>query len=331
MDEQFLPDLKPLRRTFSYIGICYTALLIVSTLAQLIMAWMPYWIAGEQPAVWQTSWWNWACMTLPLYAVAMPLCYLMMRRLPAQAPEKNPLSVKQILALIPICVCVMYVGNLIGTVLSLLLSGGEAQNAVAELAMDSHPLKFVAMVIAAPIFEEWICRKVLLDRIKRHGEILSALMSGAIFGLLHQNFFQFFYAFGLGFVFSWIYLRCGRIRVPILFHMGINFLGAVVAPAVSSLVDLEALEALDITAVTADQLLQILPGYLLLMAYSFVMLALSVTGFIVLLCNRKRIVWQSVAEDLPLKTALKPALLNIGMIVYTAVCAAMFVFSLAAG
>ena len=329
MDEQ-LPDSKILRRTYSYVGVCYTVLLIVSTIAQLATAWMPYWIGGAQNALSQTPWWTWVCMTLPLYAVAMPLCYLMMRRLPAEAPEKHPLSARQILALIPICVCVMYAGNLVGSLLSLLLSGGEAQNAVAELAMDNHPLKFVMMVIAAPVFEELICRKVLLDRVKQYGELLSAVMSGAIFGLLHQNFFQFFYAFGLGFVFSWIYLRCGRIVVSMLFHMGINFLGAVVAPAVVSLVDLEALEALNIATVTAEQLIQILPGYLLLLAYSFMMIALSVTGLIVFLYNRKHLTWQPTAWDLPLKTTLKPSLLNIGMIVYILSCAAMFVFSLVA-
>ena len=197
--------------------------------------------------------------------------------------------------------------------------------------MDGHPLKFVMMVIAAPVFEELICRKVLLDRVRPYGELLSAVMSGAIFGLLHQNFFQFFYAFGLGFVFSWIYLRCGRILVPIVFHMGINFLGAVVAPAIVSLVDLEALETLDVAAVTAEQLLAILPGYLVLLAYSFLMVALSVTGLIVLLCNRKRVMWHPSVWDVPLKTALKPSLLNVGMIVYTVLCAAMFVFSLFAG
>ncbi len=327
MDEQLF-DPKPLRRTYSYVGICYTVLLVVSTIAQLAMSLLPQWIGGTQNALSQTPWWTWACMTLPLYAAAMPLCYLMMRRLPAEAPDKHPLTAKQILALIPICVCVMYVGNLIGSVLSLLLSGGEAQNAVAELAMDDHPLKFVIMVIAAPVFEELICRKVLLDRTRQYGELLSAVMSGTIFGLLHQNFFQFFYAFGLGFVFSWIYLRCGRIRVPIAFHMGINFLGAVVAPAIVSLVDLEALETPEIATVTAEQLMQILPGYLLLLAYSFMMLALSVTGVIVYVCNRKHVTWQPTECNVPLKTALKPALLNIGMIVYTALCAAMFVFSL---
>ena len=330
MDERLF-DPKPLRRTYSYVGVCYTVLLIVSTIAQLVMAWTPYWIGGAQNALSQTAWWTWACMTLPLYAVAIPLCYLMMRRLPAQAPDKHPLTAKQILALIPICIGVMYAGNLVGSVLSLLLSGGEAQNAVAELAMDGHPLKFVMMVIAAPVFEELICRKVLLDRVRPYGELLSAVMSGAIFGLLHQNFFQFFYAFGLGFVFSWIYLRCGRILVPIVFHMGINFLGAVVAPAIVSLVDLEALETLDVAAVTAEQLLAILPGYLVLLAYSFLMVALSVTGLIVLLCNRKRVMWHPSVWDVPLKTALKPSLLNVGMIVYTVLCAAMFVFSLFAG
>lgn len=327
MDEQSLFDPKPLRRSYSYVGLCYTVLLIASIAAQFAMVWLPYLLAGADNALSQMRSWEWACMTLPQYAVAMPLCYLMMRRFPAQPPQKHPVSAATVFALIPICIFVMYAGNTVGTLLSLWLSGGTAQNEVADLAMDTHPLKFIAMVIAAPIFEEWICRKVLIDRMRHYGVWLSALMSGVIFGLLHQNFFQFFYAFALGVIFSWMYLRYGRILLPILFHMGINFLGAVVAPAVSSLVDWEALEALDANA-SMEAILAFLPGYMVSLLYSLAMIALAITGLVLLICLRRKITLPDSEDAPPLKKTLLPALCNIGMIVYTLVCAAMFAMSL---
>ena len=324
----FENNVRLLRRTYSYIGICYTVLLIASTVAGVAMPWIPYWIGESAAAIVNAPWWSWTCMALPLYAVAMPLCYVMMRRLPAQAPQKQRLSAKQLLALIPICICVMYVGNIIGTLLSLLLSGGTAQNEVAELAMDTHPLKVVVMVILAPIFEDWICRKVLLDRVKQYGEFLSAVMSGVIFGLLHQHFFQFFYAFALGFVFSWMYLHSGRLIIPIIFHMGINFIGSVVAPMINNLIDYEALDAVNTETVTPDALAALFPEYGIVLGYSLLMIIITVIGFVMIVRRHDRLRWHSTAWDMPIVTAVRYAFVNGGMITYTVLCGVMFVLSL---
>ncbi len=329
MEEQdVIQDLSPIRRTYSWIGVCFVVLLVVATAAQLFTAQLMVWLLGEHNAISSAPWWIWVASTVPMYLLAFPLCFLMLRRLPSDAPEKRSLGKRQLLALIPIAVCVMYFGNVIGSILSLLLSGGTAQNAVAELAMDDHPLKYVMMVLVAPVFEELLCRKALLDRVRHHGEFLSAVMSGVVFGLLHQNFYQFFYAFALGLLFARLYLQSGRIGIPILFHMGINFLGAVVAPAVLNLLDMPALESLMGGNVSVESLLAILPGYAVLMLYSGAMLGLSVFGLVLLIRFRCAIVWQSFEPSVPWKVALKPALFNVGMVVYMVLCAATFVWSL---
>ena len=149
------------------------------------------------------------------------------------------------------------------------------------------------MVILAPLLEELICRKLLIDRTVRYGEKLSVLMSGLIFGLLHQNLFQFFYAFALGSVFAYVYVRTGRIRYTIILHAIVNFLGAVVAPAVLSVLNMDALEKLEAGEISVELLMEILPGYLVLMAYSTVLMGLSVFGLVLLILKlRGKLLWK---------------------------------------
>ena len=84
------------------------------------------------------------------------------------------------------------------------------------------------VVLIGPILEEYLCRKVLLDRINQYGQGISVLVSGLIFGLIHGNFYQFFYAFGLGAIFAYIYVKTGKWKYPVVFHILINFMGSVV-------------------------------------------------------------------------------------------------------
>ena len=64
----------------------------------------------------------------------------------------------------------MYAGNLIGTFLSLLLSGGQAQNALYSFIQTDSPVKIVVIVFLAPVIEEFVFRKKLIDRARRYGE-----------------------------------------------------------------------------------------------------------------------------------------------------------------
>ena len=232
MEERISP-LRSVRKSFSVVGYAFALLIAVATTVKLAFLTLPEVMGWD--GLTEQSWWTWVCASAPMYLFAFPACFLMLRILPGQAPEQRKLSLKQFLTLIPICFCMMYAGNLIGTFLSMLLSGGNAVNALNDYAMDDSPLKILVMVILAPLLEELICRKLLIDRIACYGEKLSVLMSGLIFGLLHQNLFQFFYAFALGSLFGYVYIRTGRLRYSVILHTGINFLGAVVAPAVLSL------------------------------------------------------------------------------------------------
>ena len=153
-------------------------------------------------------------------------------------------------------------------------------------------------------------------------------MSGLIFGLLHQNLYQFFYAFALGSLFAYVYIRTGRIRYTIILHGIVNFLGSVVAPAIVSLVDMEAVNELSAGNFSMELLMDILPGYSVLMLYSMALMGVSVLGLVLLIIKARRLVWKEAEQQLPRKMALKAAFLNVGMIIYILICLAMIVLAL---
>ena len=325
MEETTL-KLRSARRSFSVVGFSFVILTVVAVAAQLGFALLPKLLRWD--SLTQKSWWIWVCASAPMYLFAFPACFLMLRLLPGKAPDTNVLTKKQFLTLIPICFCMMYAGNLVGTVLSWVLSGGKAVNALNNYAMDQSPLKILVMVILAPLLEELICRKLLIDRTVRYGEKLSVLMSGLIFGLLHQNLFQFFYAFALGSLFAYVYIRTGRIRYTVILHAIINFLGAVVAPAVLSVLNSDAMTGLDAEKVTVEALMAAIPGALLVTVYSMSLLGVSVFGLVLLILKARKLSWQERSQQLPGKTALRAALLNVGMIIYTLICLVMIVLAL---
>ncbi len=76
---------------------------------------------------------------------------------------------------------------------------------------------FVTMVVMAPICEEILFRKILIDRIRLYGDKAAILVSSVVFGLSHGNFYQFFYAFGIGLVLAIFIFRRGSFAIPSFF------------------------------------------------------------------------------------------------------------------
>ena len=102
----------------------------------------------------------------------------------------------------------------------------------------------IAFAVLAPVFEELVFRKVLVDHVLPFGEWPAILFSGITFGLFHGNLTQFFYATVLGMILAYVYIRWGNILYTIGIHACINFLGGVLpvlVPAASYFILLVAL------------------------------------------------------------------------------------------
>ncbi len=324
-------DLIPAKKAFSRTGWAMSAILALAALLQVLWFGISLGVFGEEHWLNSSSWGMWLGTFLPMYLVAFPTGFLILRKLPAHKPQDQKLSGKQFLMFVPMSLCLMYVGNLIGNTIALSLSGGSAENAVVSYAMDNNPLKILVMVIAAPILEEYLCRKQIIDRTRQYGEKTAVLLSGLVFALMHQNLFQFFYAFGLGILFAYIYVRTGRLRYPVILHCIVNFLGSVVAPWVLSGVDLAALESLDPTAspeAMGELIGQNLPGFLGYLLYAMLLMGFAAWGLILLILKAGKTVWKESDLQLPKGSAFKAVFLNGGMVVYIVLCVGMIILSL---
>ena len=148
--------------------------------------------------------------------VGIRVAGLIRKRLPARAPEVRPLSGADFLLCALVTYALWALGVLAGNFPSFL-----APLETPQLGWYEAPLWLVAVVVA-PIFEELVFRKFVLDRVGDLGEGIAVLSSALIFGLAHRNAGQFFLAFLLGLLFARIYLRTGKIVYTMLLHFLIN-------------------------------------------------------------------------------------------------------------
>lgn len=320
-------DLKQARKSFSRIGLAMCVILLVAPLVQDLFVALPQKIWPEIQPFFESSWVIWPASFLPLYLVAIPAGLLIMKKLPAEAPRKNHLGTGNFLVTLVICFCVMYAGNIIGNVLSFILSLGRAENALLDYASDTNPLKILFAVILAPLLEEYVCRKQIIDRTRQYGEKTAVILSALCFGLLHQNLFQFFYAFGLGLIFGYVYIRTGKLRHTVLLHAIINFMGSVVAPWILSFIDPNAISALDPEA-SIQELLQLYGRLAIVIVYLQILLGVSVAGLVLLIIKWRKTTWEEASSQLPKGTAVKTVYKNVGMVLYILLCAVSMVLSL---
>ncbi len=199
--------------TLLFLGL---QLLIVA----LLSAFLPVFVSSRPALA------SYISLVAGFYLITFPLLILMLRKIPAVAPERDKLGfggfVKGILTAAGICL----VGSVIGALVQSLiisLSGSEPAGIADLMLSGDNWANILTAGVLAPIFEELIFRKLLLDRVApKYGSTLAILLSGLMFGLFHGNFQQLFFAAGLGFFFAYIYLRTGNILITIAYHMIIN-------------------------------------------------------------------------------------------------------------
>ena len=168
------------------------------------------------------------------YLIAFPIFLLITCRIQkAEKKQKKNLSGAEIFMMFAVAEALMFAGNLIGTMLNNIIGsyiGHIPENGVeSTVTVTPMWLVFIVMVILAPIFEELVFRKVLIDRLAVYGDLPAILFSAVAFGLMHGNLYQLFYATMLGVLLGYIYTNTRQVKYTILIHMLINFFGSVVA------------------------------------------------------------------------------------------------------
>ncbi len=85
---------------------------------------------------------------------------------------------------------------------------------------------FTAVVPA--VCEELTHRGMLLNGLRKYGDRTAVFVSALLFGLMHQNILQVFYAFIAGLILGTLRIKSGSIIMPMLVHFGNNCLSVLI-------------------------------------------------------------------------------------------------------
>ena len=321
-------DLQEEKKTFSRIGGAFALMVLVTAAAQYAVLSIVAALGvnlrecpGEVKIL---------LSVLPMYVAAVPVCIGFLKKVPGSyRPADHRWKPGWLICLFMICITVMYLGNIIGQILMFIFrtaSNRAADNALTELVLNSNLwVNFLAVAVAAPIIEELLFRKLLIDRVNRYGQGVSILVSGILFGLIHGNFYQFFYAFGLGAIFAFIYVKTGRLRYTIALHMAINFLGSVLSVWLVRF--LSSPIAMNPFEVPGDY--EGTPiGLMLMGLYGITILGCFIAGIVLMAVGWKRFKLSQGLVTIPRGLGFRTIFLNAGMLLFFLACLIQFVLAL---
>lgn len=318
IENEDIPSVKTVsqrvRRTTLGYGLFFLAYVASSLLLSVI-------VGLVAPGWEEQTWFQFAMSVIPLYGIGFPVLLAVVKDVPTGGTVKKNLSALDIFLLFPMCVALMILGNLVTTFLMTYLSSIfpaiDQSNPVSEAFGDSEMLMMVVLtVVIAPIMEELICRKILLDRVRPLGETVSIFLSGLIFGAIHGNVHQFFYATLLGMLLAFIYLKTGRIIYPMLLHMLVNFFCGVLPTLLAG----DWMDLLSGDSMAEIQLtVPLLKGMFWLLNYVIAEYSLVAVGVVLIVIFFRQIHRSITPSDFRPIRQFSAAFLNLGMLLLFAI------------
>lgn len=276
--------IKGAKKTFSRIFGALALYTVIAVALSFITSFVILLISKElYNSIFGTALGQGAANAIIMYLICIPIFYLMVRKMETRTVWKKRFTLREFIEILAISELLMTAGNYIGVFLNTIigsLMNRTITNTVSE-SISSSPIwvMIVFSVILAPIAEELLMRKLLLDRLSKYGSGFALIISAIAFGLFHGNFYQFFYATFLGFVLGYLYLR-GGLKYSILLHMIINFMGSVGATLYTDAAD-QIIAAEDPTKVAPT-------AALIVLLYSAITYGLMLYGLVLLFVKFRR-------------------------------------------
>ncbi len=282
--------MRSARQTYTTVGLAMCVLILASYLASGLIQTIVYLVS---PTLYESAVFLLIAGTVPMYLFGFLPAALIIRRLPRASLTKNRVSVRMYLLFFVICYGMQVIGQILSSnTLNLLewITGHsfdfQLNDTVAEAPVF---VTILFSVVLAPVIEELFFRKLLIDRLAPIGGFGAVLVSAIIFGLFHGNFYQAFYATGLGLIFGWIYLYSGgNILYSISLHVLFNLLGGVLVPKLTEILGIGTEQG-----ITGDIIAAHPVAFLLYLLYfAFLLTALIITW--ICLAVKKRNIRESL-------------------------------------
>ena len=176
----------------------------------------------------------WVLSVGSAYGAGVPAFCLVLRGTPAPTPPaRRPMGPLSFCKALIISLGLIYLANLLTLLLTLLIGiarGSAVTNPVDSLASYPTVLNILLGCGIAPVSEELLFRRLLLERLRPYGDRFAILTSALCFGLFHGNLNQFFYAFAVGALFAYVVLRTGCLWQSILLHALTNASSVALVP-----------------------------------------------------------------------------------------------------
>lgn len=102
------------------------------------------------------------------------------------------------------------------------------EETMARILLDT-PLwvTLISVSLFAPLFEEWLCRGLIMRGLLRTMTPASAItVSAAFFAIIHLNPWQAIPAFCIGLLFGYVYYKTGSLKLTMLMHCANNTMAA---------------------------------------------------------------------------------------------------------
>ncbi|MBR0110279.1 MAG: CPBP family intramembrane metalloprotease [Bacteroidales bacterium] len=114
------------------------------------------------------------------------------------------------------------------------------EDALKNMTSGNFWLNFLCVSIFAPIFEEWLCRGMVLRGLLDRGvkPFWAILFSAVFFGLIHLNIWQMIPAILIGVVLGYVYWKTRSLKLTMLMHFTNNTF-ALILSHIDSLKDAE--------------------------------------------------------------------------------------------
>lgn len=322
------------KKWFSSLGMRYFAGSLIFIVVQLLIIMIAQMAAPEVYGNYYLL-----IAMLPTYLIAFPLFVMVITKNMPGVKVGEPGFKKSTLVLaLFVSLGLMYVGNLVGTIINMILAGiagGSGANAMANVITGSSVLQnILVVVIAAPIVEEFLFRKFLVDRLAKYGQGVAIVVSAVTFGLYHGNFIQLVYATLLGLVLAYVYVKSGKIIYTIILHILINFWGSIVPVVVMQISHYNEYAALAASGeASASELsawvMSHLGGMALFGGFAILQMVLGIVGVVLFFVNLKKVIvnLQPGEETLPQNGRIQTILLNPGVLLYVLLWIGMAVYT----
>ena len=289
-EERVDPEIekRKLKRTYNICGFALVALVVLSKVVGSVVDAIA--MSSEAVAIFLS---RYILLTNSFVVGAVILgAALVLKFIPKSQTMRKKLSVKEFIKYAFVAFGVSCIGNLItqfSTNFVYFVSGIELSDRVSAAIGSVAPWQsFVCVVLLAPIMEEFFFRKLLIDRMYKHGELLAILTSAAFFGLYHQNIYQILPTFAAGLVLGYIYSKTGSYIYVTVLHAIYNFVGVFPVIFNPKLTEFAQMSTEQLAALPAEIYAEYRAVMLLYWICIIITGVINITGIVLFIINRNK-------------------------------------------